>query len=136
MLTKDHNKWNFETLLELIEGPLLNPKRMEEAIKLSRFLKRLMTFFHPFSHRFSDIERTKVSTSKYLGYHFQTIHWQVNLRWVKLGCTLLTTLLASLDGRRFLATEDEFLKQLRMSFAQLDPVSHLLEYTTPFPLIS
>lgn len=135
MLTKDHNKWNFETLLELIEGPLLNPKRMEEAIKLSRFLKRLMNFFHPFSHRFSDIERTKVSTPKYLNCCFQTIHWQANLRWVKLGCTLLTTLLASLDGRRFLATEDEFLKQLRMSFAQLDPVRHLMRYTPCLPLI-
>ena len=68
MLTKDHNKWNFETLLDLIEGPLLNPKRMEEAIKLSRFLRRLMNFFHPFSHRFSDLERNKVSTQKTRGY--------------------------------------------------------------------
>lgn len=104
MLTKDHNKWNFETLLDLIEGPLLNPKRMEEAIKLSRFLRRLMNFFHPFNHRFSDLERNKT-----------------NLRWVKLGCTLLTTLLASPDGRRFLASEDDLLKQLTRSFAQLDP---------------
>jgi hypothetical protein len=61
MLTKDHNKWNFETLLDLIEGPLLNPKRVEEAIKLARFMKRLMSFFYPFNHRFSDIDRTKVS---------------------------------------------------------------------------
>ncbi|KAF8501078.1 Rapamycin-insensitive companion of mTOR, N-term-domain-containing protein, partial [Russula emetica] len=104
MLTKDHNKWNFETLLDLIEGPLLNPKRMEEAIKLSRFLRRLMNFFHPFNHRFSDLERNKT-----------------NLRWVKLGCTLLTTLLASPDGRRFLASEDDLLKELTRSFAQLDP---------------
>jgi hypothetical protein len=38
---------------------------MEEAVKLSpRFLKRLMTFFHPFTHRFSDIERNKVSTKE------------------------------------------------------------------------
>ena len=72
MLTKDHNKWNFETLLDLIEGPLLNPKRMEEAIKLSRrFLRRLMNFFHPFNHRFSDIERNKVSTQKTKGYYLQ-----------------------------------------------------------------
>ncbi|KAI9458810.1 Rapamycin-insensitive companion of mTOR, N-term-domain-containing protein [Russula earlei] len=104
ILTKDHSRWNFETLLDLIEGPLLNPKRMEEAIKLSRFLRRLMNFFHPFNHRFSDIERNKT-----------------NLRWVKLGCTLLTTLLASPDGRRFLASEDDLLKQLTRSFAQLDP---------------
>jgi rapamycin-insensitive companion of mTOR len=60
MLTKDHTKWNFDTLLDLIEGPLLNPKRMEEAIKVSRFTRRLTSFFHPFSHRFSDLPRGKV----------------------------------------------------------------------------
>jgi rapamycin-insensitive companion of mTOR len=60
MLTKDYTKWGFETLQELIEGPLLNPKRMEEAIKVSRFIRRLMSFFHPFSHRFSDMPRINV----------------------------------------------------------------------------
>lgn len=60
MLTKEHTKWNFETLQDLIEGPLLNPKRLEEAIKVSKFVKRLMSFFHPFSHRFSDVKKTKV----------------------------------------------------------------------------
>jgi len=60
MLTKDHTKWNFEVLQDLIEGPLLNPKRMEEAIKVSRFIRRLLSFFHPFSHRFSDMEMDKV----------------------------------------------------------------------------
>ncbi|KAI0052718.1 hypothetical protein FA95DRAFT_1553382 [Auriscalpium vulgare] len=104
MLTKDHNKWNFETLQDLIEGPLLNPKRMEEAIKVSRFIRRLMSFFHPFSHRFSDMERVKI-----------------NMRWVRLGCTLLTTLMASPDGQRFLSSEDDLLKQITRSFAQLDP---------------
>jgi rapamycin-insensitive companion of mTOR len=65
MLTKDYMKWGFETLQELIEGPLLNPKRMEEAIKVSRFIRRLMSFFHPFSHRFSDMPRTKVRCRLY-----------------------------------------------------------------------
>jgi rapamycin-insensitive companion of mTOR len=73
MLTKDHNKWTFETLLDLIEGPLLNPKRMEEAIKLSRFLRRLMNFFHPFNHRFCDLERNKVSPQRTRGYYLQLI---------------------------------------------------------------
>lgn len=62
MLTKDHAKWNFDILQELIEGPLLNPKRMEEAIKGARFIKRLMAFFLPFNHRFSDMHRIKVSS--------------------------------------------------------------------------
>ncbi|KAG8214549.1 Rapamycin-insensitive companion of mTOR, N-term-domain-containing protein [Butyriboletus roseoflavus] len=104
MLTKDNTKWNFDILQELIDGPLLNPKRLEEAIKVSRFMRRLMSFFHPFSHRFSDLPRK-----------------QPNFRWVRLGCNLLTTLLASSDGVRFLTTEDDFLNQIVKSFAQLDP---------------
>ena len=62
MLTRDYTKWNYDVLLDLIEGPLLNPKRLEEAIKVSKFIKRLMTFFHPESRRFSDIpKKPKVS---------------------------------------------------------------------------
>jgi rapamycin-insensitive companion of mTOR len=57
------------------------------------------------------------------------------MRWVKLGCTLLTTLLANSDGRRFLSTEDDLLKQLTRSFAQLDPVRHLVEYVAWLPII-
>lgn len=60
MLTKDPLKWNFEVLQDLIEGPLLNPKRMEEAIKVSRFIRRLLSFFHPFSGRFSNMDNNKV----------------------------------------------------------------------------
>lgn len=62
MATKDYNTWNFDTLQALIEGPLLNTKRLDEAIRITRFVRRLMTFFHPFSHRFSDIKRVKVSS--------------------------------------------------------------------------
>ncbi|KAG1808998.1 Rapamycin-insensitive companion of mTOR, N-term-domain-containing protein [Suillus variegatus] len=104
MLTKDSAKWNFEMLQELIEGPLLNPKRLEEAIKVARFMRRLLSFFHPFTHRFSDLPKK-----------------QPNVRWVRLGCSLLTTLLASPDGIRFLASEDDLLKQIVKCFAQLDP---------------
>lgn len=62
MLTKDHTVWKFDLLQELIEGPLLNPKRLEEAIKVSRFIRRLLSFFHPFGSgmKFSDLPRTKV----------------------------------------------------------------------------
>lgn len=61
ILTKDHTKWNFDTLSEFVEGPLLNAKRMEEAIKVSKFMRRLMSFFYPFQHRFSDIKKLPVS---------------------------------------------------------------------------
>lgn len=103
-MTKEHNKWNFEVLQDLIEGPLLNPKRMEEAIKVSRFVRRVMQFYLPFAHKFSDMKRTPE-----------------NQKWVKLGCTLLTTLISSTEGLRYLQTEDPFLPQIVKSFAQLDP---------------
>jgi hypothetical protein len=50
------------------------------------------------------------------------INRKPNVRWVRLGCSLLTTLLASPDGIRFLASEDDLLKQIVKCFAQLDPV--------------
>ena len=85
----------------------MNPKRMEEAIKVSRYPRKLMSFFHPFSHRFSDLAKTKYNT-----------------RWVRLGCLFLNALLSSADGIRFLQ-EDDFLNQIVKSFAQLDPVCYI-----------
>lgn len=60
LLTKDHMKWNFELLQDLADGPLHNPKRMEEAIKVSRYMRKLMSFYHPFANRFSSISWTQV----------------------------------------------------------------------------
>lgn len=105
MTTKDQTKWVYDLLLDLIEGPFLHPKRMEEAIKVSRYIRKLMSFYHPFNHRFSDLAKS-----------------QSNIRWVRLGCQLLNALMASAEGLRFLA-EDEFMGQLVRGFAQLDPVS-------------
>lgn len=48
---------------------------------------------------------------------------QANEKWVKLGCTLLTTLMSSADGLRYLSTEDQLMSQIVRGFAQLDPVS-------------
>lgn len=46
--------------MEAIQGPLLNPRRLEEALKASKFGRRLLAFFQPFNLRFSAIKRTKV----------------------------------------------------------------------------
>ena len=55
------------------------------------------------------------------------IFHQSNTKWVRLGCSLMTTLIASPDGVRFLATEDQFLAQIVKSFAQLDPVRSVVD---------
>lgn len=60
MQTKDFTKWNYEALQDVVDGLMYNQKRLEEVIK-ARFIRRLMSFFSPFSHRFSDIQRNRVS---------------------------------------------------------------------------
>lgn len=104
--TKDHTKWNYDMLMEMLEGPLLNPKRLEEAMRGSKFVRRLLSFFHPFQLRFSSIRMSKD-----------------NRKYIRLGCVLINTLLASPDGVRFLS-EDKFLKELRECLDQLNPITN------------
>ncbi|KAG8763716.1 hypothetical protein FRC11_013592 [Ceratobasidium sp. 423] len=106
MLHKEAIKWNLDSLTELIEGPLLNPKRFEEAMKVSRFGRKLMSFFYPNNKSFSEMKNTKS-----------------NARYIKLGCTLMTTLISTPDGQRYLMTEDTLLKQIVECLEQIDPVS-------------
>ena len=60
LVSKEHVKWNFEAILEIVEGPLLHPVRLNEAIKGTKFLRRLMSFFYPFERRYSDLENSPV----------------------------------------------------------------------------
>ena len=121
MTTKDFTRWNYDTLLEIVEGPLLNHKRLEEAIRVSRFIRRLMSFFHPFSHRFSDIVKTPVR-SMFASVIVNAKYKQSTVKWVRLGCSLLNTLMKSPEGAKYLSNEDQFLVQIVKAFAQLDPV--------------
>ncbi|TIB33360.1 hypothetical protein E3P77_01003 [Wallemia ichthyophaga] len=104
LVTKDNVRWNYDVVYDLLEGPLLNPRRLEEAIKNTKFIKRLMSFFHPFNLRFSNAKKTKP-----------------NMKWVRMGCQLVTTFLTSEEGRRYLA-EDKLLRQIGDCFSQLDPL--------------
>lgn len=105
--TKNYTKWRWDTLTELIQGPLLNPKRLEESIRATKFMKRLLAFYRPFTHRFSAIRNTKP-----------------NQKYVKFGCLLLNTLLANPEGIKYL-TESKLLRQLSECLAQLDPMNHV-----------
>jgi large subunit ribosomal protein L17e len=60
MQTKDFTKWNYDALQDVVDGLMYNQKRLEEVIK-ARFIRRLMAFYAPFSHRFSDIQKNRVS---------------------------------------------------------------------------
>lgn len=115
LTTANHLKWRWDLINELIEGPLTNPKRVEESIKASKFMKRLIGFYRPFKYKFSEARNTKP-----------------NQRYVRTGCALMKTLLQTSEGTTYLA-ESKLLRQLAECLAQLDRRSGL---TAMQPLFS
>ena len=105
--SSNFNKWNWDIILRLIDGPLTNGKRLEEAIKASKFIKRIMSFYRPFKYRFSDIKSSR-NTQKY----------------VRAGCSLMHALLQSPEGVKYLS-DNKLLRQIAECLAQCDPTSGL-----------
>ncbi|ETN42624.1 uncharacterized protein HMPREF1541_01781 [Cyphellophora europaea CBS 101466] len=107
-------KWRWDVILGLIEGPLTNAKRLDEAIKSSKFMKRVTGFYRPFKHRFSDVRSN-----------------QFNQRYVRYGCALIKTLLQTQIGIQYLA-ESKVLRQIAECLAQVDPQSGLTSTSPHF----
>lgn len=113
--TVNYTKWRWDLIQPMIEGPLKNPKRLEEAMKATKFVHRLLGFLRPFKYRFSDAKNTKP-----------------NQRYVRAGCALVRTLLETPEGTKYLA-ENKLLRQIAECLAQLDRLSGL---TSANPLFS
>lgn len=105
--SSNYTKWNWDVILRLIEGPLTSGKRLEEAIKASKFVKRIMSFYRPFKFKFSEIKSSR-STQKY----------------VRTGCSLMHALLQSAEGVKYLS-DNKLLRQIAECLAQCDPTSGL-----------
>ncbi|UNI17254.1 hypothetical protein JDV02_003612 [Purpureocillium takamizusanense] len=113
--SSNYMKWNWEVIMKVIDGPLQVGKRLEEAIKASKFMKRIMSFYRPFKYKFAEIKNTR-NTQKY----------------VKAGCALMHSLLQSPEGIKFLA-DSKLLRQVAECLAQCDPTSGL---TAQFPMFA
>ncbi|KAI0022018.1 Rapamycin-insensitive companion of mTOR, N-term-domain-containing protein [Xylariomycetidae sp. FL0641] len=100
-------KWKWDVILRIIEGPLMNGKRVDEAIRASKFLKRLSNFYRPFKYKFSETKNTR-NTQKY----------------IRVGCALVHTLLRTAEGTRYLA-DSKLMAQISECLAQCDPTSGL-----------
>ncbi|GFF30740.1 protein ste16 [Aspergillus udagawae] len=113
--TVNYIKWKWDLIHRIVEGPLTNPKRLDEAIKGSKFMKRLIGFYRPFKYRFSMVPNTKP-----------------NQRYIRTGCALMRTLVQVPEGTKYLA-ENKFLRQVAECLAQVDRMSGL---TSSSPLFS
>ncbi|KAL1585605.1 hypothetical protein WHR41_05948 [Cladosporium halotolerans] len=113
--TVNYNKWNWSLIQSLIDGPMQNPKRLDEATRITKFVHRLLGFLRPFKFRFSDAPNTKV-----------------NQRYVRAGCALVRTLLQTPDSAKYLA-DNKLIPQIAECLAQKDPMSGI---TSSAPLFS
>ncbi|EEB09264.1 hypothetical protein SJAG_04460 [Schizosaccharomyces japonicus yFS275] len=102
LTTRNYQKWQWDALVELLQGPLLSAKRLEEAMHATKFMRRLLGFYKPFSNRFSGIKNTKP-----------------NHKYIQVGCLLFSTLLANPEGVKYLA-ESKVLRQISEALQQLD----------------
>jgi rapamycin-insensitive companion of mTOR len=113
--TVTFTKWRWEIIQRIIEGPLRNPKRLDEAIRSTKFLHRLLGFYRPFKWRFSEVKNTKP-----------------NQRYVRIGCLLMQTLVENVEGVKYLL-ESKLIRQLAECLSHFDRLSGL---TSEQPLFS
>ncbi|KAK5939771.1 hypothetical protein PMZ80_008153 [Knufia obscura] len=103
----NYTKWNWNLINNLIDGPLTNQKLLEETIRTSKFVKRLVGFYRPFKWRFSVIRNTRP-----------------NQRYVRTGCALMRALCQTQLGVQYLS-ENKLMRQIGECLAQLDQHSGL-----------
>lgn len=101
MATKEHQAWNLAVLHELLDGPLRDARRFDEALTTTKLVRRLLSFFRPFSQRYAALRANAG-----------------NEVWTAIGRKYFRTVLLHADGVRFLA-EDRFLTGLREALEQL-----------------
>ncbi|KAF2843314.1 hypothetical protein M501DRAFT_994203 [Patellaria atrata CBS 101060] len=113
--TVNFTKWRWDIIQQIIDGPLLNSKRLDEAMRVTKFVHRVLGFFRPFKYRFCEVKNTKP-----------------NQRYVRAGCALILSLLQNSEGVRYLA-ESKLIRQLAECLSHFDRMSGL---TSEMPLFT
>jgi len=84
--TKEHQKWNWDIIMDIVEGPLQNPALLQQALR-TKFIKRLVSFLRPSNNAFSGMKREPE-----------------NAKYTHIACQLLEILVSNEDGKAFLGS--------------------------------
>ena len=110
----NYQKWDWNLIQDLIDGPIVNPARLTEAMKNVKFVHRLLSFLRPFKYRFSDAPNTKY-----------------NQRYVRMACSLVKCLMQNQEGLLYLQNS-KVIPQIAECLAQFDPKSGIVSKTPIF----
>lgn len=88
---KNWEKWNWDVILELLEGNLITQTRLEALYK-NKFTKRMIKFYLPEKQAFIKLPWT-----------------EENLKYAKCGYLLIKRLVHDKRGRRVLSSEEELI---------------------------
>uniref|UniRef100_A0A7S4N8Y7 Uncharacterized protein n=1 Tax=Paramoeba aestuarina TaxID=180227 RepID=A0A7S4N8Y7_9EUKA len=83
--TKEWQKWDWDIISDIVEGPLENPMHLGAALR-TKFVKRLVSFLRPSNNAYSNIPRRGENSDRY----------------TQMACHLLEILIAEEDGKSFL----------------------------------
>lgn len=97
---REYTSWNQKVILDLLDGPLWDPRRFDEALVGSKFVRRLLAFYRPSHARYSALKKSDVAH-----------------QWTHIGVRLCRVLLHHSDGPRAI-TEERLLSDLRDAFEQ------------------
>ena len=94
--TKDFQYWNWNIILELLEGPLMNKTQLEELVRSTKFIRRLLVFYRPLRMRFSNVNQGSRLSQKY----------------IQVGCAFFKMLTINPEGIKILTEDTKIVPQL------------------------
>lgn len=94
--TKEFELWNWNIIQELLEGPLMNKKQLEELAKSTKFIRRLLIFYRPLRMRFSTVNKGTKLSEKY----------------ITTGCQFFRMLTSTPEGLKILGDDTKIIPQL------------------------
>ncbi|SMN18258.1 similar to Saccharomyces cerevisiae YER093C TSC11 Subunit of TORC2 (Tor2p-Lst8p-Avo1-Avo2-Tsc11p-Bit61p) [Maudiozyma saulgeensis] len=94
--TKDFTLWNWNVIQELLEGPLMKQKQLEELVRSTKFIRRLLVFYRPLRLRFSDVNQGSRLAEKF----------------IQVGCSFFKMLTTNPEGMKILVDDTKIIPQL------------------------
>ncbi|KAK5779910.1 TORC2 complex subunit TSC11 PWA37_001721 [Arxiozyma heterogenica] len=94
--TKDFSHWNWDVIQELLEGPLMNKRQLEELARSTKFIRRLLVFYRPLRLRFSNIDKGTRLAQKY----------------IQVGCKFFKVLTRNPEGLKIFLEDTKIVPQL------------------------